>query len=91
MRQKQVGFRVLECTLDPSPNKHESFLGPHIPMGTLCQVTTFPTLPTVRVAPLNYHTPAPVPVNMSTRLLKTNEGFDRKVYDSKERKESSHT
>ena len=66
-------------------------LGPHIPIGTLCQVMTFPSLPTFWVPPLNYNTPAMVLVNMSTRSVhvQTNQGLDKKVYNSKERKEAN--
>jgi len=53
----------------------------------------FHCLPTVRVPLLIYNTLATVLVNMSTRTLhvKTNEGFDRKVYNSKERQEGNQT
>ena len=69
------------------PNKHESSLGPHIPMGTLCQEITFPTLPTVWVPPLNYNTPATVLVNISTRSVHVNKlGFWQKRIQFKGKK-----
>ena len=55
-------------------------------MGTLCQVMTFPTLPTVWVPPLNYNTPATVLVICPLEVYTLNQlGFGQET-----RKETRH-